>query len=539
MANTKTPPVLGTVPGLSDGNDDAVKKLLESYQSPTVSQAATEYDPMDGILAPQAAQAPISLLRPDITPTDLGAQATPGAFSPGGLLGKVGLSDPSTGLPTTGDVGRPAPSMATNPLGSVQDIGRPTVKSAQEMQYETDADRLAKRQADYSTPAHGVLGHLAHFFRNSEGAAEAPLRANVAQDLQGLATQEQINNVADKELDENAEKGTPQYQAMQTADLKLKQGQASEAGQPKDEFQLWHQQNPNGTPLQYHQAMVAPQSPDSAAARTKIWGPSLQKLGLPADLFSSPNMTEADAVDAEKTLKTQLGDANQSARLDAMIAHQNAAGANIGTWSLQNQAQPDGTQKTVLLNSKTGEIKPAPEGLVKPGPKATADELKRADLSANLISTANDVEDILTRRPELFGIWNGRMTQLKGAMGSDDPDIRKLYQARHQLGIVVNSAHSLRSAQGVESAANALLNGFVDSPDAVKGALEEAKKSGQQFIYQANHPGEDRNKSIETTGNATSSGTYKTTATDSKTGHKVGTNDNWATTYDLQTGKKL
>ena len=32
---------------------------------------------------------------------------------------------------------------------------------------------------------------------------------------------------------------------------------------------------------------------------------------------------------------------------------------------------------------------------------------------------------------------------------------------------------------------------------------------------------------------------YLTTATDPKTGHKVGTNDGWVTTYDLTTGKKI
>ena len=413
--------------------------------------------------------------------------------SVGGVLGSVGLSDPSTGLPTTGDTpGRPAPTLSTNPLGAVQDIGRPTVESRQMRLADQDYDDLQAKRDAYAQPAHGVLGHISHFLRPSLAFETDPIRARIAQDEQGLREQGQLNNVANKQLDENAEKATPEYQAKQAADLAHTQAETKELGAPKSEFELWQQQNPNGTPLQYHQAMVAPQSQASATRRTQQWAPALKKLGLPEDLFSSPDMTEADAADAEKQLKTQLTDANNTDKIAAATQRAAAAQGNIGTWSLQNSTQPDGTTKTVLLNSKTGAVKDAPAGIVKPGAHASADEQKRADLSANLLENLNQLDDVVKRRPELFGMVNGRLTQVKGFFGSSDPDVAALYNIQHQLGIVAQSSHGMRSAQGIEGSANALINNFHNSPEAMTGAIKSARNSANVFIHQADHPGESR-----------------------------------------------
>jgi hypothetical protein len=154
---------------------------------------------------------------------------------------------------------------------------------------------------------------------------------------------------------------------------------------------------------------------------------------------------------------------------------------------------------------------------------ATADEKKRADLSANLINLSEEVREISQRRPDLFGPINGRKTQLKIALGVDngDADIGKLESLYHQMGIVVNSAHSMRSAAGVGAAGDAVLNHFYNDPKALGGSLDEVERSARQFIHQANTPGQDRTKSIDRPGDNNAVGTTHDYVVDGRTYYGV------------------
>jgi hypothetical protein len=134
------------------------------------------------------------------------------------------------------------------------------------------------------------------------------------------------------------------------------------------------------------------------------------------------------------------------------------------------------------------------------GPKPTADEQRRADLAGNLNENINTLEDILNRRPELFGPAAGRITSLKSALGTSDPDIAALETIKHQVGMAQISAHGMRSAQGVESAAHSLVNNFNNSPAAMKAGLEAARQSVQTFINDANRPGANRGTPPPATG---------------------------------------
>jgi hypothetical protein len=124
--------------------------------------------------------------------------------------------------------------------------------------------------------------------------------------------------------------------------------------------------------------------------------------------------------------------------------------------------------------------------------KISADEQKRADLAQNLNENIDTLEDILKRRPELFGPVAGRWTQVRSVAGTDDPDVSQLMTIEHQLGMVAQGAHGMRSAQGVESAARSLTNGFHNSPTATKAALEAARKSVGTFLGDSQKPGQAR-----------------------------------------------
>lgn len=115
----------------------------------------------------------------------------------------------------------------------------------------------------------------------------------------------------------------------------------------------------------------------------------------------------------------------------------------------------------------------------------TSREKDRADLAANVNENLNQLEDILNRRPELFGKVGGRLTQLKETLGTDDADVAALKNLSDNLGMAQQSAHNMRSAQHVEAAANSILNSYKNGPDAVRGAIKSARSSVQTFLNDA------------------------------------------------------
>lgn len=111
----------------------------------------------------------------------------------------------------------------------------------------------------------------------------------------------------------------------------------------------------------------------------------------------------------------------------------------------------------------------------------TADEERRADLARNMNENLDQLEGIVKAKPELFGPLAGRMTQLKGFIGTNDPDVAALNTLKEQMGMAMVGAHSMRNAQHVEAAANSILNGFKNSPDALLNAIQQARKSLTTF----------------------------------------------------------
>lgn len=113
--------------------------------------------------------------------------------------------------------------------------------------------------------------------------------------------------------------------------------------------------------------------------------------------------------------------------------------------------------------------------------KPTADEQRRADLAGNLNENLDQLEEIVNRRPELFGPLAGRWTDLKGKFGSNDPDIAGLQVIEHQVGMAQISAHGMRSAHGIGDAANSIFNGLHSGPQALKSAISKVRTSVKTF----------------------------------------------------------
>jgi hypothetical protein len=117
--------------------------------------------------------------------------------------------------------------------------------------------------------------------------------------------------------------------------------------------------------------------------------------------------------------------------------------------------------------------------------KASADETRRADLARNMSENLDQLEEIAKRRPELFGAVRGRMTQLKSYIGTGDPDVARLNAIHEYLGMASVGAHAMRNAQHVGAAADAVMAGYKNSPEAILSAIKTARESIATFQQDA------------------------------------------------------
>lgn len=135
--------------------------------------------------------------------------------------------------------------------------------------------------------------------------------------------------------------------------------------------------------------------------------------------------------------------------------------------------------------------------------KPTADETRRADLAENMTENLTQLEDIVRRRPDLFGPMAGRLTGWRQKLGTSDPDVAKLHAIKEYLGMASVGAHAMRNAQHVGAAADAVMAGFVNSPAATLAAIQSARDSVDTFKRDITMPLKER---VQNIGNPRSGG---------------------------------
>jgi hypothetical protein len=162
---------------------------------------------------------------------------------------------------------------------------------------------------------------------------------------------------------------------------------------------------------------------------------------------------------------------NDFDRLDKlMVAEETATG------SQQQREQSDQMREAMLAMARERLDESESKGA-----KPTADEERRADLSENLNENLSTLEEIVQRRPELFGPLAGRWAELKQKFGSDDADLGTLQTIEHQIGMAQISAHGMRSALGIQGAADSILNHLHSGPHAMLAAINAARNSVKTF----------------------------------------------------------
>lgn len=207
-------------------------------------------------------------------------------------------------------------------------------------------------------------------------------------------------------------------------------------------------------------------------------GPKIQTKAVQLEIGGKPHQVLVN--EADGSLIKDMGESGEKPPV---------TNVNQGTWTLQNDAT---TGKPLLFNTKTGETKEAPANLAR---KPNAEEQKRGDLAQNVNENLDTLEEIVNRRPDLFGPVAGRITKGKEMIGTGDADVGTLKTIEDNLGMAMQSAHGMRSAQHVETSAQSVLNGFKNEPAALLASIKAARNSVGTFqknvqdTNDAGHPG--------------------------------------------------
>lgn len=298
-------------------------------------------------------------------------------------------------------------------------------------------------QADYAT-AHpwgspisehpGFLGKVAH------GLAKA---GNIAGDI---FAPEVLQNIPGTDLNRQLQRGADQRNLATATDEETKRENANT------------------------QKEAVNQKPDLAEAAGEMKGRlESQKETAQADRQAKSDQNRDDRLG--KTLNS-LEDRSQAGR---QATDQRSKEHDQLERDLTNTREAGENQRAA--NREAGENARAKDKAGKP----TADEQRRADLAENLNENLNNLEDIAKRRPDLFGPMAGRLTQLRGAIGTGDKDIATLETIKHQIGMAQISAHGMRSAHGIESAADSILNNLHNEPGAVMANIQAVRNSIKTF----------------------------------------------------------
>jgi hypothetical protein len=211
--------------------------------------------------------------------------------------------------------------------------------------------------------------------------------------------------------------------------------------------------------------------------------------------------TQRDALGKKGATPYQLGTldnligiyrSNLSALDDhaASVVQKNAAAKAQGTADVAND--PDNVQgaatKAAAVAQAQSDVK-ANAAKANGGsdwlPKVGADEKKKAELAENIAYNANEVAQIVMKRPDILGTVGGRFTNAEQMIGNNDPDISALGVHVHNMAMANSGVHGFRSQEGVESYERQLLNNFKNGPAAMAGALRASTGSVQTFIDNA------------------------------------------------------
>jgi hypothetical protein len=105
------------------------------------------------------------------------------------------------------------------------------------------------------------------------------------------------------------------------------------------------------------------------------------------------------------------------------------------------------------------------------------DQRKRRDLANGALTNLKIIDNALQSDPKFFGKIQGRITEGRTLLGTDDPRLAAVNEALDNYVNLTVGAHGMRSVEARKDAINALFNGFKNSREATQAAMNAARTS--------------------------------------------------------------
>lgn len=115
-------------------------------------------------------------------------------------------------------------------------------------------------------------------------------------------------------------------------------------------------------------------------------------------------------------------------------------------------------------------------------PLPTVADKNRASLAHVANDNINQIEDIVNRRPELFGAGGGRVSNIDQMIGSNDPDLVAVGNAVHNFAMANAGIHGSRSHENVRDAENEFINNMKSGPQGIRGAITSNRQNLKSII---------------------------------------------------------
>lgn len=240
---------------------------------------------------------------------------------------------------------------------------------------------------------------------------------------------------------------------------------------PQNEFELWRQQNPGGTPEQYNQVMSKPLTDQDAAGRNAVWDTIADKYHLPKGQFKA-GMSGADATALATALNNVVGKDQGGQKI--IIQGQNAANAagktrdantekaytaaskdlNSQFSAAQTQAETLATAREELHSGAVGQAAGTIKTLVGlAGGKGTGVRITQAELNAiaHARGIQGDFEGFVNKLSGQGALSGPQLKQMDDLLSDVEGKIRQKMSVQDKYLDRLAGANSEQDIRGIQS----------------------------------------------------------------------------------------
>lgn len=229
--------------------------------------------------------------------------------------------------------------------------------------------------------------------------------------------------------------------------------------------------------------------PKQDAIRATLLTHGLNEDGTPVDPSKLSAVDRAkidrskaqDDLDAAKTELAKAGNDPKSPKYQLALKNAGIAAERLALSQREYEMRAFGTAGGEALPGAIIGADGKPVGTANaPNVRPTAVERNKGDMAKSASEQLNDIQDIIKRRPDVFGPLAGRKTNLEVWLGSEDPDAKAFISARDVASGHLAGTFGARSVQVISDLKDSI-GQFKDNPEAAMRGLAQVQKAVKLF----------------------------------------------------------